>query len=410
MTHFLMSNSQPKDQRINTGISYIIEANGRSSAPVAAKDFLGGLDAEALALLRRTDHQGRRDGSPRFYCGFCKDPVHIRVMSVAESGTMGGRRASFVHDPRTSPRDCPFGTFADQTSPAQIDGARFQGRQEGARHKFLKTLLCDMLAADPTIATADCEVLVTGFAQDGTATWRRPDVLAVMTEGRTGAEREHRHAGYRLGRSDGDGRADDGCGGSAMGAGSGRRRGHAISPGCLRAVDGAAANGHSRQCVRDFGVGRAWRRRARRGQCRSGGRRRGQRARPCHPLWCGGRSVWPGRLCHRWRPRIPRGEWRCADAARDGLGLFVERGDRRVSGRPWPKARRHVVQIGRELAPKDVAGARIHVYPRAFGQVAMVGAPFPADLHYDAKAWELCVAMRGPGRVLFWNVALLPRP
>ena len=75
----------------------------------------------------------------------------------------------------------------------------------------------------------------------------------------------------------------------------------------------------------------------------------------------------------------------------------------------WPKARRHVVQIGRELAPKDVAGARIHVYPRAFGQVAIIGAPFPADPHYDAKAWELCVAMSGPGRILFWNVAPLPR-
>ena len=57
----------------------------------------------------------------------------------------------------------------------------------------------------------------------------------------------------------------------------------------------------------------------------------------------------------------------------------------------WPKARRRVVQIGRELAPKDIAGARIHVYPRAFGQVAIMGAPFPADPHYDAKAWELCM-------------------
>lgn len=185
MTHFLMPNSQPKDQHIHTGISYIIEANGRSSAPVAAKDLLGGLDAEGLALLRRTDHQWRRDGSPRFRCGFCEDPVHIRVMSVAESGTMGGRRASFVHDPRTSPRDCPFGNFADQTSPAQIDGARFQGRQEGARHRVLKTLLCDMLAADPNIATAYREILVTGLAPDGTATWRRPDVLAVTTAGQS---------------------------------------------------------------------------------------------------------------------------------------------------------------------------------------------------------------------------------
>jgi threonine dehydratase len=75
----------------------------------------------------------------------------------------------------------------------------------------------------------------------------------------------------------------------------------------------------------------------------------------------------------------------------------------------WPKARRHVVQIGRELSPKDVAGATIHVHPRKFGEQATTAAPFPADPHYDAKAWELCLAKRGPGRVLFWNVAPLAR-
>jgi hypothetical protein len=76
----------------------------------------------------------------------------------------------------------------------------------------------------------------------------------------------------------------------------------------------------------------------------------------------------------------------------------------------WPKARRHVVQIGREITPRDVAGARIHVHPKKFGERAAIGAPFPSDLHYDAKAWEICLAKHGPGEVLFWNVAPLPRP
>jgi len=40
---------------------------------------------------------------------------------------------------------------------------------------------------------------------------------------------------------------------------------------------------------------------------------------------------------------------------------------------------------------------------------AALAAPFPADPHYDAKAWELCVVKRGSGRVLFWNVAPLVR-
>ena len=29
-----------------------------------------------------------------------------------------------------------------------------------------------------------------------------------------------------------------------------------------------------------------------------------------------------------------------------------------------------------------------------------MAAPFPADPHYDAKAWELCRATRWPGRVV----------
>jgi hypothetical protein len=73
--------------------------------------------------------------------------------------------------------------------------------------------------------------------------------------------------------------------------------------------------------------------------------------------------------------------------------------------RAWPKARRHVVQVGRTLNAADVAGATIHVYPAPFGRAAKNKPPFPSDPHYDAKAWEICAARRGPGRVLFWNVA-----
>lgn len=76
----------------------------------------------------------------------------------------------------------------------------------------------------------------------------------------------------------------------------------------------------------------------------------------------------------------------------------------------WPKARRHVVQVGRELSPRDIAGATIHIHPKKFGETASIKPPFPSDPHYDAKAWEVCMAKRGPGEVLFWNVAPLPRP
>jgi hypothetical protein len=41
-----------------------------------------------------------------------------------------------------------------------------------------------MLSADANITSAECEVLVTGTGIDGRAVWRRPDVLAVTTDGR----------------------------------------------------------------------------------------------------------------------------------------------------------------------------------------------------------------------------------
>lgn len=69
----------------------------------------------------------------------------------------------------------------------------------------------------------------------------------------------------------------------------------------------------------------------------------------------------------------------------------------------WPMARRHVVQVGRALTPADVAGATIHVWPRDFAAEGPA-ACFPADPHYDAKAWEVCRRNKGAGRVAFWNV------
>lgn len=70
----------------------------------------------------------------------------------------------------------------------------------------------------------------------------------------------------------------------------------------------------------------------------------------------------------------------------------------------WPAARRFAVQVGRQLVADEVAGAEIIAHPLAFGRTAKRAAPFPSDPHYDAKAWEICAARRGPGPVLFWNV------
>lgn len=72
--------------------------------------------------------------------------------------------------------------------------------------------------------------------------------------------------------------------------------------------------------------------------------------------------------------------------------------------RAWPAARRHVVQVGKKLQPDDVAGATIHVAGLPFERASKFPVPFPSDPHYDAKAWEVCRARKGPGLVVFWNV------
>ena len=88
----------------------------------------------------------------------------------------------------------------------------------------------------------------------------------------------------------------------------------------------------------------------------------------------------------------------------------------RALAKAWPRARRHVVQVGRALAREDVAGATIHIYPRPFSDVAKTISQFPSDPHYDAKAWEVLgldpgmTARKRPGRVVFWNVAGPARP
>lgn len=76
----------------------------------------------------------------------------------------------------------------------------------------------------------------------------------------------------------------------------------------------------------------------------------------------------------------------------------------RALAKAWPNARRHSVQVGRALVPRDVACANIHVHPLDFSQATKLRPPFPSDPHYDAKAWEICTKRKGSGTVLMWNV------
>lgn len=75
----------------------------------------------------------------------------------------------------------------------------------------------------------------------------------------------------------------------------------------------------------------------------------------------------------------------------------------------WPWATRYAVEVGRKLEYRDVDNAIIVKQPLSFGQPYKGGVPFPADPHYDAKAWAECKARHKGGlgvngTVLFWCV------
>lgn len=91
----------------------------------------------------------------------------------------------------------------------------------------------------------------------------------------------------------------------------------------------------------------------------------------------------------------PNEIWCAAGSGVLARGLFLA----------WPKAKRNVVQVGRELEAKDVPAAVIHAYPLAFEKLCKATGPFTSDLNYDAKAWEVCQQKKGKGVILFWNVA-----
>lgn len=70
----------------------------------------------------------------------------------------------------------------------------------------------------------------------------------------------------------------------------------------------------------------------------------------------------------------------------------------------YPTAAINVVEVGRKLRPSDVSNAKIWKTPLPYNKPHKVSPPFSSDLHYEAKAWEVCKLNKGKGKVLFWNV------
>lgn len=76
----------------------------------------------------------------------------------------------------------------------------------------------------------------------------------------------------------------------------------------------------------------------------------------------------------------------------------------------WPRAHHVAVAVGRNIPPDDVAHAELIRYPKPFEHHALTKPPFPADPHYEAKAWEIMRARSTRSRrVIFWSVCAAAR-
>jgi hypothetical protein len=73
--------------------------------------------------------------------------------------------------------------------------------------------------------------------------------------------------------------------------------------------------------------------------------------------------------------------------------------------RAWPDAEVHAVMVGHKLTRDDVAGATLHEYHEPYKHALPDWVcPFPADGHYERKAWVTCITRCSRAKpVLFWN-------
>ena len=70
----------------------------------------------------------------------------------------------------------------------------------------------------------------------------------------------------------------------------------------------------------------------------------------------------------------------------------------------WPSAALHAVVVGKPVTAQQVGYGIRHLVGYEFKDKAQTLPPFPSDLHYDAKAWEVCMASPVRPLTVFWNV------
>jgi len=132
-----------------------------------AEAILDTLTPATFEAFRREIVSGHQNGSPRWCCGECGTALYVRGTNMLD--THGdGRGAYFCHHNGSA---CSLGV--EGRSPLAINAERYDGAQESDEHHSLKSMLAEMLGADPAFSNVAIESVM-----HGRDSWRRPDVSA----------------------------------------------------------------------------------------------------------------------------------------------------------------------------------------------------------------------------------------
>ena len=152
-------------------LSSVTDCRRDPPAAIDTAALLDPLSAGEVAQLRREITAARAGGTDLFRCPVCGSGLILSTRPLGP-GRTGGGRTFFKHVRAGDP--CPL-TDERAWHPDAIDAARFDGRQEGARHHLLKTTLAAMAEADPAFTDVAVERAIPMAGG-----WRRPDVQAVL--------------------------------------------------------------------------------------------------------------------------------------------------------------------------------------------------------------------------------------
>lgn len=142
-----------------------------SQHPVHTETYLNALSDTEWTELRAAATRSRHTGEPALLCGDCGEAVYGRESS-------NGRRHCYHFGTET--KDCRWAS-ANASSFRSVDASKFQGQQEGERHKHLKAMICEILELDADAARAGITPERYTKGRDGQYAF--PDIFAPRWQG-----------------------------------------------------------------------------------------------------------------------------------------------------------------------------------------------------------------------------------